>query len=70
MVFGKIGYMFLSCLGVQNNRELELLSMSVHKSPMKLKERVGNSRTYIRPMQCDLDTSPIEMKGDDDVVSF
>ena len=33
--------------------------MSVHKSPLALKQRVGISRTYVRPMQRDLDLTPL-----------
>lgn len=32
-----------------------MLSVAVHTSPSLLKQRVGNSRTYIRPIQKDLD---------------
>ena len=52
------GYQLLK--GVPNSRTLEVLSLSVHTSPSLLKQRVGNSRTYIRPIQKDLDLSPIE----------
>lgn len=51
------GYQLLK--GLPNSRNLEVLSLAVHTSPSLLK-RVGNSRTYIRPIQKDLDLTPIE----------
>lgn len=43
--------------------------MTVHKSPLNLKERVANSRTYVKPLQCDLDLTPLDSNDDDyDVV--
>ncbi len=53
------GYQMLKCL--PNSRKLDLLSMTVHKSPSYLKERVGNARTYLRPIQKD-----IELPSDDE----
>lgn len=47
------GYQMLKCL--PNSRKLDVLSMSVHKSPSFLKERVGNTRAYLRPIQKDLE---------------
>ena len=47
------GFQFLK--GLPNSRKLETLSMAVHSSPGHLKQRVGNARTYIRPVQRDLD---------------
>ena len=47
------GYQMLKCL--PNSRKLDVLSMSVYKSPSLLKERVGNARTYVRPIQKDLE---------------
>ena len=35
-------------------------SMAVHNSLTLLKQRVANARTYIRPIQKDLDLTPIE----------
>ena len=52
------GYQLLK--GLPNSRNLEILSLVVHTSPGLLKQRVGNSRTYIRPIQKDLDLTPIE----------
>ena len=51
---------------VPNSRHLEVLSMSVHKSPLALKHHGGSSRTYIRPLQKDLDLTPLS--DDEDVV--
>ena len=42
--------------------------MAVHTSPAILKQRVGTSRTYIRPVLRDLDLTPIVKKID--VVNF
>ena len=36
-----------------------MLGNIAHSSPYQLKERVGNSRTYIRPLQKDLDLSEV-----------
>lgn len=52
------GFQLLKCL--PNTRRLELLSMAVHNSMIVLKQRVGNARTYIRPIQKDLDLDAIE----------
>ena len=46
---------FQLCRCVPNSRQLEPLTAVVHSSPSLLKERVGNARTYIRPLQRDLD---------------
>jgi len=54
------GFQLLKCL--PNSRMLELLSMAAHTSPAVLKERVGKARTYIRPIQRDLDLTPVEVK--------
>ena len=43
---------FCKCL--PNSRKLEELSSVVHSTPAVLKERVGNARTYIHPLQNDL----------------
>lgn len=53
------GYQMLKCL--PNSRKLDVLSMSVYRSPSSLKERVGNARTYLRPIQRDL-----ELESDDE----
>ena len=52
------GYQLLK--GLPNSRKLEVLPSVVYSSPA-LKQRVGTSRTYIRPIQRDLDLDP---KGD------
>ena len=52
------GFQLLKCL--PNSRNLEVLSMAAHASISLLKLRVGKSRTYIRPIQQDLDLSPLE----------
>ena len=46
--------------GLPNSRSMEVLSMAVHTSPNILKQRVGVSRTYVRPVQRDLDLTPID----------
>ena len=45
--------------GMPNSRSTEVLSVAVHASPSMLKQRVGSSKTYIRPLQRDLDLTPI-----------
>ena len=52
------GYQLLKCMA--NSRRLEVLSSVVYTSPGALKQRVGTSRTYIRPIQRDLDLEPCE----------
>lgn len=47
------------CTGIPNSRSMELLSTAVLTSPAILKQRVGQSRTYIRPLQQDLDMNPV-----------
>ena len=42
--------------------------MAVHASPALLKDRVGTSRTYIRPLQKDLDVTAIKEEKHDEVV--
>ena len=60
------GYQFLKC--VPNTRHLEPLSGLVMQSPSLLKQRVGSARTYIRPLQRSLDTTPV--KHVDEIVSL
>lgn len=56
------GFQFFKC--VANSRSLEQLSSTTLSSPSMLKSRVGNSRTYIRPIQKNLDLAPIvELPG-------
>ncbi len=47
---------------------MELLSLLLHKSPFGLKERVRTSRTYVRPVQRDLDITPMD-ESDEETVS-
>ena len=56
----------INLIGLPNSRNLEVLSTAVHKSPLALKQRVGVSKTYIRPVQRDLDLTPLS--DDEDVV--
>ena len=51
------GYHLCKCK--PNSRELEVLSKFAHSSPEALKQRVGNAKTYIRPLQKDLDLSAV-----------
>ena len=46
------GFEFCRCLS--NSSGLEPLSSAAYASPSMFKERVGNTRTYIRPLQRDL----------------
>ncbi len=56
------GYEFFKCL--PNSRLLEKLSSTCLSSPAILKQRVGCSKTYIRPIQQNLDLKPIcELPG-------
>ena len=50
------GFILYKCCA--NSRNLEPLSQTVLSSPRMLKERAGTSRTYIVPLQQDLDISP------------
>lgn len=51
------GYFFAKCRS--NSRCLEPLPSVCLTSPRILQDRVGNARTYILPMQRDLDTSAV-----------
>ena len=51
------GFQFFKC--APNSRRLEPLSSATLSSPSMLKSRVGNARTYIRPLQRDLDMSVV-----------
>lgn len=62
------GYQFCRCL--QNSRRLEPLSVLAHSSPSLLKQRVGNARTYIRPLQKDLDLSPMTESHHEEVWQY
>lgn len=50
---------FELCRCPPNSRNLEALTSVALSSPAMLKERVGNARTYIRPLQCDLDMDAV-----------
>ncbi len=52
------GFELLRC--VANTRLLEAISPSVARSPKVLRRVVGNSRIYIRPIQKDLDVTPVD----------
>ena len=52
--------------GIANSKTLTLLSLYCHKSPRHLKESVGK-RTYIRPVQRDLDLTPVHASDDEEV---
>lgn len=56
------GYQFCKCKA--NSRELEPLSSTALRSPRVLQSLGGNSRTYIRPVQKDLDLSKIDSQDD------
>ena len=51
------GFTFFKC--AVNSRALEPLSQIVLSSPRMLKDRVGTARTYIRPVQRDMDLSAV-----------
>lgn len=53
------GFQLCKCL--PNSRNLEPLSKLASSSPEFLKQRVGNARTYIRPLQRDLDLTATEI---------
>ena len=62
------GYQLLKCL--PNSRVMEVLSPNVHASPALLKQRVGTSRTYIRPLQKDLDLTETVAETAPETVSY
>lgn len=55
------GYQICKC--VPNSRKLEPLSTRVLASPLLLRQRIGNSRAYIVPLQKDLDLTLTETPG-------
>ena len=61
------GYQFLKCTA--NSRTLECLSTLTMSSPGMLKKRVGTARTYIRPLQRDLDITndPVDISPSETV---
>ena len=56
------GYQLCRCL--PNTRTLEPLSKLAHSSVEMLKQQVGNARTYLVPLQRDLDLTPTEVPPD------
>ncbi len=52
------GYQFCKCKS--NSRELDHYLQMVLSSPRALQSCGGNSRTYIRPLQADLDLTRID----------
>ena len=54
---GSGGYQLCKC--IPNSRNLEEISAVSYSSVAMLKERVGNARTYIRPLQRDLDMEAV-----------
>ena len=60
------GFTLFKC--TPNSRVLEPLSKLAHSSPEMLKRRVGNARTYIRPLQMDLDLTLLHETTDPDQV--
>ena len=56
------GFHLLKCL--PNTRKLELLPQTVYSSPASLKQRVGSSRTYIRPIQRNLELNFTDESND------
>ena len=61
------GFEIMRC--ISNSRVLEQVSPSALLSPRATLERVGRSRVYLRPIQKDLDTSPMEEQAMDNAVS-
>ena len=59
------GYQLLKCM--PNTYKFEPLSSGVYSSPAALKQCVGSSRTYLRPIQHDLDLEPAEDADDSGV---
>lgn len=55
------GYQFCKC--IPNSRKFEPLSSRVMSSPLLLRQRVGTARTYIVPLQKDLDLTPLDAPG-------
>ena len=51
------GFQFNKCS--HNSHKLEQLPSTTLSSPAMLKSRVGNARTYIQPMQRDLDITAV-----------
>ena len=52
------GFELLRCLS--NSKTLEVISSKVSRTPKLLKAIIGSGRIFIRPIQQDLDTDPLE----------
>ena len=52
------GFEMMRCYS--NSRLLELIAPSALQSPRATHDRVGRSKVYIRPIQKDLDMSPVD----------
>ena len=50
---------FQLCRCIPNSRNLEELTTVSYSSVAMLKDRVGNTRTYVRPLQRDLDMDTV-----------
>ncbi len=61
-------YQLCKCL--PNSRRLEPLAVLAHSSPRMLKQRVGSARTYIRPLQRDLDLARIVDPSSEEICSL
>ena len=51
------GFELLKC--TQSSRNLEILPYQISCSPRLLKQSIGSAKIYIRPIQADLDLSPL-----------
>ena len=58
------------CKGKTNSLELEPLSNMAYQSPAMLKERCGYSKTYLVPLQRDLDLSELSSTSVSRIVSM
>ena len=61
------GFEFPRC--IPNTRDLELIPFETASVPRLLKQRVGNGRLYIRPIQKDLPMDPAQLELEEDKVS-
>ena len=52
------GFELLKCS--QSSRELELIPFNISHSPRLLKEKMGTAKVYIRPIQMNLDLTPLK----------
>ena len=51
------GFEFLKCS--QSSRILEIIPYQISHSPHLLKQSIGSANVYIRPIQANLDLSPL-----------